>query len=116
MDNVTEEAIGEVVRGLAARADAEIAAMSQAELEERWFFRWDAKASVEWNAYQFHDLLKLYGSFCRRWEEHHNGCCCVVERVRDTYLMPKIRAFLAELKTHNAELSRVAAGEPKHDD
>ena len=32
----------------------------------------------------------------------------LVERVRDTYLMPKIRAFLAELKTHNA----VLRGEP----
>ena len=29
-------------------------------------------------------------------EEMHNGSCCVVERVKDKYLAPKIRLFLQE--------------------
>jgi len=70
---------------------------TQKQLEEYWFFKYDPNALIEENLYQFHDMLKLYGSFCRRWEEHHNGSCCVVERVRDKYLMPKIRLFIRDL-------------------
>jgi len=71
--------------------------MTEGDLEKSYFFRWDESATTEWNAYQFHVLLKLYGSRCRKWEELHNGYCCVVERVRDKYLLPKIREFLATL-------------------
>jgi hypothetical protein len=83
---------------MAAAFDVELYAKSQAQLEEDWFFVWDDSAALEWNIYKFHDLLKLYGSQCRRWEERHNGPCCVVERVRDQYLMPKIREFAAKVR------------------
>lgn len=94
---VTKDALDSVITGIYASAQAELRAMEQADLESRWFFRWDDAASLEWNIYQFHKMLDLYGSFCRRWEEMHNGNCCVVERVRDTYLMPKIREFAAKI-------------------
>jgi len=69
-------------------------------------FTWNESASLEWNLYQFHDKLRLYGSFCRRWEGIHNGSCCVVERVRDTYLMPKIREFTARMGLEGQALRR----------
>lgn len=89
----TKEGIAAVLNGIIASGEDDIQRMEQAGLEGYWHFRWDDSASLERNIYNFHDLLKLYGSFCRRWEEKHNGTCCVVERVRDTYLMPKIRQF-----------------------
>ena len=94
---VTKEALDGVISGIFARAQDELRDMKQEDLEGRWFFRWNDAASLERNLYEFHDMLKLYGSFCRRWEEMHNGSCCVVERVRDTYLMPKIREFTAKI-------------------
>lgn len=92
------EQIASVLDGILARGEAELQQMQQADLEQYWHFHWDAEAPLEWNIYQFHDMLRLYGSFCRRWEEKHNGTCCVVERVRDAYLMPKIRAFADRLR------------------
>jgi hypothetical protein len=105
MSEVTPEEIGAVLTGLVARADAELYAKQEAELEENWFFKWDEARSVEWNTYLFSDLLEMYKRTCRRWEEKHNGSCCVVERVRDKYVMPKVREFLAELARHNAQIS-----------
>lgn len=100
---VTKEGIAAVLNGIIANADDDLQRMDQSALESYWHFRWDADASLERNLYNFHDMLKLYGSFCRRWEEKHNGSCCVVERVRDTYLMPKIRHFAEKVRAlHNA--------------
>ncbi len=90
---VTEESIAAVMNGIAAFARSELAQTTQAGLERYWFFKWNQTASLETNIYNFHKLLSLYGGQCRRWEEMRNGSCCVVERVRDTYLMPKIREF-----------------------
>ncbi|TAM33796.1 MAG: hypothetical protein EPN61_18120 [Burkholderiaceae bacterium] len=95
---VTEEALRGVLDGLVESGNAELRDMSQAGLESYWFFRWDDKHSLEQNIYEFHDMLELYGSWCRRWEEMHRGSCCVVERVRDTYLMPKIRELAARIR------------------
>lgn len=90
-------AIGQVLTSFAARSEEELFTIPADRLDAKyWHFQWDDTASAEWNIYRFHDALRLYGSFCRRWEEHHNGSGCVVERVRDTYLLPKIRALLSE--------------------
>lgn len=95
---VTKEALSGVLDGVVESGNADLRDMSQAGLEGYWFFRWDDNHSLEQNIYKFHDMLKLYGSWCRRWEEMHHGSCCVVERVRDTYLMPKIREFAARIQ------------------
>jgi len=93
-----QDAIESVITGLFDFAENELQRLSQSQLDaEYWHFRWDETASLEANIYDFHDMLQLYGSFCRRWEEKHNGSVCVVERVRDTYLMPKIREFAQKL-------------------
>lgn len=99
-DDVMKARIGAVLTGLTQSFDEELAAMDEPGLGQHWHFKWDASKSVEWNTYRFHELLGLYGRVCRRWEELHHGSCCVVETVRDKYLMPKIRAFLAALAAH----------------
>ena len=100
----TNEQIGNVLTSILAGADAELVALEDAELAAQWYWRWEAGRSIEWNTYKFSDMLELHKRRCRRWEEHHNGSCCVVERVRDKYLMPRVREFLAELATHNNEV------------
>lgn len=100
--------IGQVLTSMVRSFDAELLAMTESELDSRWYFRWKESANIEWNLYKFSDALEMFKRSCRKWEEHHNGSCCVVERVRDKYLMPKIRAFAAELKTHNDGVKRGA--------
>jgi len=92
----TESNLKTVITSLNDAFSEKLFAKTQDELEEYWHFKHDPSASPEWNLYQFTSMLELYKSFCRRWEEHHNGHCCVVERVRDKYLMPKIRVFVKD--------------------
>lgn len=99
---ITGEDVGKVLASMASSFDAELCALPENELESRYHFKWDAAAGIEWNTYKFSDMLEMYKRACRRWEEHHNGGCCVVERVRDKYLMPKVREFLTELAAHSA--------------
>ena len=94
---VTEKEIGDTIIALAKSFDDELMEKPENELEEYWHFKWDDSVSIEWNIYHFHDMLKLYGNFCRRWEESKNGSCCIVERVRDQYLMPKIKQFVKQI-------------------
>lgn len=97
-NEVTKEDIGKVITSIASAFDAELYGKTESELEEYWFFKFDREELLERNIYNFYDMLKLYGNFCRRWEEHHNGSCCVVERVRDKYLMPKIKQFVKDIR------------------
>jgi hypothetical protein len=97
-DAALEQAIPEVVEGMIARMDAELMAKSQPELAADWWFRWDDKQSIERNVYEFAGCLEHYRRECRQWEERYNGLVCVVERVRDRYLMPRIREFLDVLE------------------
>jgi hypothetical protein len=98
---VTPDSIKNVFNSIIAVADTELYAKKESELEQNWFWRWDQTRGVEWNTYSFSDMLEMYKRTCERWEEKHNGSCCVVERVRDKYVMPKVREFLAELAKHN---------------
>ena len=98
--NVTKEQIGEVLTGFAERANTELLALSADEIAAEWYWRWEDERSIEWNTYKFSDILELHKRRWRRWEEHHNGSCCVVERVRDKYVMPRVREFLAALAAH----------------
>lgn len=92
-----EKVLPGMMQSIVRRAHDELVALSKEEMAARWYFTFDPKFSPEWNAYEFNKMLDMYRRSCRTWEEHHNGSCCVVERVRDTYLMPKIREFLAAL-------------------
>lgn len=89
--------LGEVIASIAERESGELIVLQEAELAAQWYWRWEDGRSIEWNAYKFNQALEQHKRRCRRWEEHHNGSCCVVERVRDKYVMPRVREFLAEL-------------------
>jgi hypothetical protein len=98
MDMNEEEVEGQiktVIETISDSFDRGLFAKSREELEDYYHFRWMYNRSLRSNTYEFWDLLSLYGRQCRRWEEHHHGCICVVERVRDQYLLPKIDEFLA---------------------
>lgn len=81
-----------------SRADAELFALTEAELKAQWYFTVEPARGLAWNLYKFSDMLELYKRRCRRWEEHHYGHSCVVERVRDKYLWPRIEEFAATLR------------------
>ncbi|WP_306147271.1 MULTISPECIES: hypothetical protein [unclassified Roseibium] len=95
---ISEEDIGKAITGIMRSIDAEYEQMTEADLASRWHFKFDPERSMEANMYLFYDYLALYAGSCRRWEERHNGNCCVVERVRDKYVMPKIREFAEQVR------------------
>jgi len=98
-----EENLKIVLTAFGNKSDEELFSKTQGELESYWFYQWEDRESKKQNLYRFYDMLELYSNFCRRWEEHHYGYVCVVERVRDKYLMPKIEAFLSDLKGSREE-------------
>ena len=102
-NGVTPDVLKKVMGAIAEGSDRELFALAENELEQYWHFKFDSERSADSNLYSFYDMLKLYSHFCRRWEEHHNGSCCVVERVRDKYIMPKIRHFLVEFSAKIAQ-------------
>jgi len=94
LKKITKKKLKDTVNSLADCFDEDLFGKKESELDDAyWYFEYDPSKSLEWNLYQFYDRLTLYESFCRRWEEHHFGWGCVVERVRDKYLMPKIKQF-----------------------
>ena len=95
--NVNKEHIEEVLTALSERSNSELLALSAYEIATEWNWSWDDGRSIEWNTYLFSDILEMHKRRWRRWEEHHNGPCGVVERVRDYYVMPRIREFLDNL-------------------
>jgi len=99
MTEVTDAALEAVFTNILQSQQAELAAITDpAELERFWYFRYDKTRSEAVNLYEFTQMLELYRNKCRRWEEQHNGISCVVERVRDQYLWPKLQQFLADLR------------------
>jgi len=95
---ITEDSLKQVFDNVITQARDELQSCSQYDLERFWFFKYDPNARIEWNFYQFNSMLDLYARKCRQWEELHNGSQCVVERVRDTYIMPKISEFVSTVK------------------
>lgn len=93
--DVTEKDVGKAITGMVRAFEAEYAAMSEADLLGRWFFKYQPEKSLAWNMWHFYDKLALFAGSCRRWEEMHNGSACVVERVRDKYVIPRIQEFEA---------------------
>ena len=97
MTELTKENIENVLDSILSSAKYELVNKTQAQLEDYWYFVYEPTKSKEWNLYKFTKALELYKSQCRKWEEHHNGNACVVERVRDKYLMPKIKSFVEKM-------------------
>lgn len=102
----TKEQIGDILTAILSGSDRELLALTDAEIAAEWYWIWEEGEGAEWNTYMFSDILELHKRRWRRWEEHHNGSCCVVERVRDKYVMPRVREFLAALATHKDGIVR----------
>ncbi|WP_295436726.1 hypothetical protein [Thiolapillus sp.] len=85
---------------IVSSSESKLRAMSAEEIAAEWWWQWDKKRGVEWNTYAFCKVLEMHKERWRRWKEMHNGSCCVVERVRDKYVMPRVREFLAALDVH----------------
>lgn len=83
-----------VVNSLADGFREENLARTREELIECYYFKWSCFCSIACNLYEFTQCIENYRALCEQWEEHHNGHVCVVERVRDKYLMPKVEEFL----------------------
>ena len=94
------EKIGEVLNNIVSSSESKLRAMSAEEIAAEWWWQWDKKRGVEWNTYAFCKVLEMHKERWRRWKEMHNGSCCVVERVRDKYVIPRVREFLAALDVH----------------
>lgn len=92
-----EKEIRDVMTGIVTSHRNEVINTQQDQLDKFWYVKYDPTMSKAWNLYQFSQQLESFKRDCRTWEEHHNGHSCVVERVRDTYLMPKIKQFLEDL-------------------
>ena len=88
------ESIADALTSIAERADGALLDLDEAEIAAQWFWRWEDDKSAEWNIYTFSNELERYKRRCRRWEDRKNGSCCVVERVRDKYVMPRVRELL----------------------
>lgn len=102
-----EKTLGEVMTSIVRRDDEELFALTEAEVAAQWYFTWEDKRSIAGNIYAFTEMVDLHKRRCRRWEEHHHGSSCVVERVRDKYLMPRIKAFMVDLSSRAGDLSAV---------
>lgn len=95
-----KDAIDSIINNIIENGEKELESLSETELEKFWYFVFASKKTLESNLYEFTEMLRLYSSQCRRWEEKHNGTCCVVERVRDKYLMPKIKGFMDNVREY----------------
>lgn len=99
MTTITEKDVENVLTSILQRSNDELLSCKEDELDGKYFhFKWNDNKPDHLNLYEFYQCLYLFSSSVRKWEEHHNGSCCVVERVRDKYLMPKIKEFLFNIK------------------
>jgi hypothetical protein len=84
---------------LANSFDKELFSKKEWEVEKSyWYFKYDPNKTLEVNIYEFSKAIESYREICRNWAEHYFGSCCVVERVRDHFLIPKINEFAANVK------------------
>jgi len=81
--------------------DQDLYDKTRGQLEDNWLFKWRDSVSLEKNPYEFFDMLELYKYFCSQWEEEKNGHVCIVGRVRDKYVMPKIKELVKDIKKRN---------------
>jgi hypothetical protein len=100
-DEDLKEGFNKVCDGILSSTKKELDAIKDPkDLEQFWFYktmiRDIEKPSLATKMYHFFDALQLYETKCEQWEENNSGYVCVVERVRDKYLMPKIKWFISE--------------------
>ena len=108
-DEKIQSALDEIVPRLADAIDELLLAMTPEEIQAHWVWSWQEEASLWWNIYHFADTLELYKRHWEKWEEHHNGYICVVERVAEKYVKPRIDDFMRAMIA-NTSLKGTDAG------
>ena len=108
-DNKIKAAFGEILPRLIDAMDAQLLTMTPEEIQAHWVWSWQEEASLWWNIYHFADTLELYKEQWRKWEEHHNGYICVVERVAEKYVKPRVDDFVM-MMIANTSLKGTDAG------
>ena len=96
-----EKELNDIFVGVLSKREQLLKHLEKSQLESFFNFKYDQNKSKVNNFYLFINALESYKRNCRRWEEIHNGSCCVVERVRDEYLMPKIKQFISDISNEN---------------
>lgn len=99
MEKLSDEMMKTIMTGIIANDREELLAMKKEELEDYWFFHWNNNLPLQYNLYEFFKMLDIYSNRCEEWETLHNGHICVVERVRDQYLMPKLEKLSVQILT-----------------
>jgi hypothetical protein len=90
-----DKELEDVMRSVLQQEKDALLVLSKEELtKQRWFYQHDPGFPAALQLYEFTKCLEMYKRACRQWEEFHNGSMSVVERVRDEYLMPRIKEFL----------------------
>ena len=108
-DNKIKAAFGKILPRLIDAMDAQLLTMTPEEIQAHWVWSWQEEASLWWNIYHFADTLELYKEQWRKWEEHHNGTTCVVERVARQYVKPRVDDFMRAMIA-NTSLKGTDAG------
>ena len=106
---LTQKVFAETIVSLLDAFQEDLFKCKEADLEQYWHFKYNREHPLVYNFYKFFSMLELYRGSCRRWEEHTNGICCVVERVRDKYLIPKIKKFINDIEADNQPLNHERA-------
>lgn len=94
----SKDTIKNVITAIVDNNNREWYTKTASELDDYWHFKWDDTKSLQHHLYQFFHLLELYRHNCEQWEVFHNGHICMVERVRDKYILPKIDELIAIMK------------------
>lgn len=89
--------LGTAIADIAKALQSQLFAQSENDIRDAWHWSWDGKLSAEQNLYDFFRMLDVHASRARQWEEYHNGFLCVVERVREKYIMPRIQQLLESM-------------------
>lgn len=95
---MTQDAMEKVINSIIESQKKELFSKTQEELEYYWSYDFNNINAPKIKLYTFYDALKNYEYNCSQWEEHHNGSICIVERVREKYILPKIKRFLEKQK------------------
>jgi hypothetical protein len=99
MQDFSHDDLNAVVDGILSNEQSTLEnIINPGDLESFWYFKYNPANTVEYNLYSFMDMLWLYQRKCRAWETMHHGSACVVERVRDRYIMPKILEFVETIR------------------
>ena len=107
-EEIPQKDIADRITSMVENFDEELFLCEEEHLEKYWHFQWNSSQTLEMNTYFFFQCLEQYSKQCKRWEEHTNGHICLIERVREKYILPKINKFLMDIEKYKLKSLYVA--------